>query len=761
MTSQNSTNNKISFFRLMQDDLRHKSWMIVLSVLGSFLAGPVVFLFSISNAVPINNRGIRILTEEEITFYKAQTALHTLEQDSLILMLVIAFLGAMIVGWFGFFYLYNKRMTDLYHSAPVTRRRLFLVSWLNGFLIWLVPSLFFQIFDYAAGAVYIKDGSYLGALTQLTVRNIFYLCLCFLIVYHTCLVAVMLSGNVINAILNTLIYGLFFFAAYFLYLAFMHIFMDHFYLPERMMVSNPTYLLSPLTTPVIMTAYLMSETALREWLWLPVFGALLMALNGILAFFLYKKRPSELAARGLDSKPARILFRTAATVLAGLAFSLFFYEIADRGRMYWMAFGAVFGTALAFGVLNICYHTTFKNIFSHKLQYTGILVFTGALILILTKDLFGYDRYVPSKEAITGLSIQCDSFYGSGDVRYKWADNGLTYRAYNAQPLDELRFTDRDAIYNLLTHAAQGEWSDRYCFHFMVKVFTRFGSYYRQYTIPYADLDYLRPFVESEDYLNEYYAGIQLQFGMPESIDLTSAQGILLELKDPSRIRTLTETLHRDFQEHSTMEDLARSNRMDTANLQYRCDDGRLVTLSYGVSPWYENTLALLKEWYPLQTWDYGDVEIDSIHFSLIGEADGRYTTPLEYLYDYFGYDRNGLSLEAQIHDSYPSGSELPQGSVQETLMHYGWNLDITSPEMIQRIRPYLLMNRYYNLLCEDYVALGNAQLPDETSYRCFIPYGKMPLELIQWLADNITEIRDENDEKIGDVPTEVREIYD
>ncbi len=756
MTSQNSANHNISFFRLLRDDLRHKTWMVALSILGSFLAGPVCVLFVASNS------GRYYTNKEDALLHKMQTSYQLMGGEGILFLLIVAFLGALIVGWFGFRYLYSKRMSDLYHSAPVTRRNLFLVSWLNGLLIWLVPFLVFQCIDCLACALYIGDPSCLGTLVWLTVRSTLFLILCFLIVYHTCLVAVMLSGNVPNAIVNTLIYGLFFIAAYGLWASFMSCFTDFFYLPDSVVQDNLFFVLSPLSTPVAMMVRLINETPFREWVLLPVLGAVLMLLNWVLAFLFYRKRPSELAERGLDNKVVRVFLRAGTSVLSGMAFSLFFYAVTDwRGRRYWMIFGALFGSALAFCILNIIYHTTFKKLLAHKLQYAVTLAVTCALIFALARDIFGYDRYVPKKENITGISLRSVSFTGE-DSSYALGKYGLETRENAWEPSEDLVLTNQEAIYDLLTCAAGNKPNSNYL-PVQVKVYTRFGSYYRQYRIAYEDMDCLRPFIESEEYLNEYYGGIQMQFGMPVSAVLQPSETRDPEITDPERLQTLLEALHQDFREHSSMEDLIRTNRMCSIILRYAGRE-RTVAINYEIPSWYEHTLALLKEWYPMLTWDLGDLEYESIHFSLAHEADSKQTTPLECLYEYFGYSQDGRPLEPPIRksdfalvpsaDSYSSyytsetdtdygilPEAVPEGSANDIseMVIYDWELDIDSPEMLQKLKPYLLMRNYNNPLRNDYVELGKAMLPDETGYRCYIPYGKLPLELIQWLADNVT----------------------
>lgn len=729
MTSQNST-NKISFRNLLRDDLRHKTWMLALSILGSFLTGPILFLYLLSN-----HRRYLNLEEIDLTALKARDCFQYFCTIQLVGQIIIAFIGALIVGWLGFRYLYNKRMVDLYHSSPVSRGRLFRAFWLNGFLIWFVPFLAFELIVGILAILFIGDLSYLGSLCLLLLRNILFLSLCYLIVYHICLAAVMLSGNVVNAILNTLISGLFFLVCFVLYGATMSTFMDRFYLPESHILNNPVYVLSPLVTPIVMAVHLTAETPFADWAWIPVLGTVLMLINGGAAYCFYLKRPSELAERGLDNKFARILLRAAVSLLGGIGFALFFRAIASYNRTVWMLFGAFFGSALAFCVLNISYHSSFKEIFSHKKQYAAVLVCASAIMLSAAFDLFGYDDYIPRKESITGLSLYCSNF--TGDYGYTLRDGKVYITDTSSDPDKNLVFTDQEAIYQLLTAATENTYSG-YTLPIKVRVSTKLGSYYRQYDIAYPALQYLAPFVESEEYLNTYYPVRRLQLGLPKSLRLHPADGRDLILHDREQIRMLMEAFYRDFQEHSAIGELFRSCSASSISCVYDNSNGSTYEANdLAIAPWYENSLNLLKEWYPLVTWDLRDAAITNIRFSKELLQEDTQQTSLECLYNYFGYSRDGVPMEPE-----PKRMESAQSAKKRWLV---WDVELSDPEIWSQLYPYVIIGNYRNRVCDDYVLLGKATLANGSTSKCYVQYGKMPLELIRSLARQ-TQIRSDSD---------------
>ena len=106
--------------------------MLALSILGNMLALPVAYLMRINSH-----------SFSESVYYTYLSWMSNIVEffSELAVGLggVVAIVGAVIVGLAGFRYLFHKNMVDTWHSLPVKRRTLFIISWLNGFLIWFIP----------------------------------------------------------------------------------------------------------------------------------------------------------------------------------------------------------------------------------------------------------------------------------------------------------------------------------------------------------------------------------------------------------------------------------------------------------------------------------------------------------------------------------------------------------------------------------------------------------------------------------------------
>ena len=738
MTSQSSTNKKsISLLGLMREDLHHKTWMLALSILGSFLAGPVACLFAFSEEYGnrnayykiigdqvFNRQGEFLMTLQELRLEHLNVCKHYLCTYHTILMAIIACIGAAIVAILGFRYLYHKQMVDLYHSAPVTRGKLFTAYWLEGFLIWFVPAFVGSLLVFVELAVYM-GGAYLGTIFVTVLLTLLRLSLCFLIVYHVCLVGVMLSGNVLNAILESLTLGLLVFFMTVAVMVLQNVFYSTAYHPDYMQYFHPLYALSPLTTPVLLIYnWSKDSSAIPTMPWHLWGGILLMLVNLALAFFLYQKRRSELSERGLEAKFARIPFRFCISVLGGIFMGLIFHETTRAiTRIGWTAFGVLFGTALTFCVLNVIYHVNFKEVISHKLQYVLVLVTTMVIIFGMFFDLTGFDKRLPKKESITGLSLYVNGL-NDPDCHVVLTKDGFETKSDWDGPSEGLVSRDAGQIYDFLKACIASEGMKSGRFHRLtVKVSTKLGSYYRSYKISDEYLALLEPLVETKEYTETFYPLKSLKFGSPKMVTLSGSLTTDSFIRDPEKIDMLMNAIHQDFEEHLNLSDLLAKSRLFSLSFRYEWNGGTR-SFQYDIPYWYQHTIALVNSWFPNKQWDPDLNEIISLNlYGDLGLLENE--TMHDALYCYYGFDPNGSALSA------PTSASRIYYADHPSYMH--WNFTLTDLDFLKELEPYLIWGYYDEGLTLDYISIGTAEFSSyEGRINCYIQYGKLPADLLK-----------------------------
>lgn len=413
--------SKRLFLKGMKEDLRHCVWMLALSLLGNFLTMPVLWLLRYSD-VELAKTQILMgdMTADQLTeavWGSINMMVDFYREVLLISAGIIAIFGAMIMGLESFRYLQHKSMVDTYHSLPVSRGQLFGIKYVNGLLIWLVPYLICMVLTLAiSGVLLARVGGSRGipCLIMEAGKITIVLLIVYLLIYHLFLLAVMLTGNMINTLVVAAIFGLSALSAYGLVVGFMVTFFRTYY-PLTTGLAAVTYS-SPLAAPVVLLgSYVDEDFLIADGLAPTVLACLVVALVlGVLAWIAYLKRPSERAGKGLDLWWIAGPLRLFVGIMGGMGGWLFMYHLVGgnnaAGRTAWSVFGALLTGILIYGVLDVAFSMDFKSFFRHKWSMGGTVAVTLLICFGFQGDWMGYDLYLPETERIRAVSIDCRTY---------------------------------------------------------------------------------------------------------------------------------------------------------------------------------------------------------------------------------------------------------------------------------------------------------------------------------------------------------------
>lgn len=520
--------SKHCFFNMLREDFRHKLWMLALSVLGNLLAMPVLFLISVGNDA-------QYMTDDAWRVFGQIQALPEFFQIGVSISGgIVALSGALITGFFGFRFVFHRNMADTYHSLPVRRKTLFLVNWLNGFLIWFVPFLISVCVALALGIGRLGtlkgrlEGAALTAeqrqslpmlptgseLALQALVSVLALTVAFLLVYHLVLLAVMLCGNLLNAMVTAAVLGVGALIVYGLALSFCILYFDTFVSAVAQGHRIVVYA-SPCASAVNLLyqrvdAFDSGETAV---FWISCVKNLLLTLGLLaLSFIACLKRPSELAEQGLRLKPVRFLMLVTVSLAAAMSGWLVFWLIGGE-LLGWAVFGAVLTGVLAFGVMDIIFSMEFKAFFAHRVLM-GLTAAAGVFIgLLFHYDWIGFDRYLPAEEKIAEISVY-SSRHGTGLYEHYYGGDVLDEN----HPLNRMHFTDADLAYAFLKSAVDSvdavsaagtkvvDPDDERLYvqdNILVKVTLKNGgTYYRSYRMSHENSEQAGPLFTDAEYLN-------------------------------------------------------------------------------------------------------------------------------------------------------------------------------------------------------------------------------------------------------------------
>ncbi|MCM1155003.1 MAG: DUF6449 domain-containing protein [Roseburia sp.] len=349
----------------------------------------------------------------------------------------------------GFSYLHSRKKLDFYQSVPVSARHRFLVIYSNGLFIYLLPAI-------AASLIAILMGAAQGALTGGAIAEWALAMLAdftyFLIVYNISILAVMLTGNIVItgfAAITLLFIGLAidqigqelkrdFFRS--LDYAFMRhdntscIVMDYLY---RMQEFKKMLSLSEITSGVLLLSI--------KWL-----AAALVIL--LIAYFCYKKRPSEAAGQAIAIRPVKPFAKIiiSATIGAGVCCLL---DDVTYSNIPIIILGMIGATLFISALMEVIYEFDIRAAYKHLIS-TGIAV-TAVIVVfgIHYFDIFGYDSYVPEVDEVESVAVDL------GPYQYYWGyderDGGVIYLDPTFYLRENMFLTDIEAICKLAEKSTQ------------------------------------------------------------------------------------------------------------------------------------------------------------------------------------------------------------------------------------------------------------------------------------------------------------------
>ena len=383
------------FYNLMREDLKKKSWIIVVALITFIFINPVHALMVIEGMYQNTYLTQEILVKSIQYYLSAGYFGNT----------VLPAILAIVLGIIGFSYLFSKKKVDLYHSIPVRRNKLFFSSYLNGILIYIGVYLVTQlltIMTIAMQGLMTADGWKIAGMTFLgtTIHFLFF--------YHVTIIAVMLTGNMlvcVAAVMTLLFYGPMicqlidgFFSHYFAtYYA------DY--------TGGNSWLIMPFVSPVSSLIYYSTVSDGEKGnIGLGLLAAFLIAAALlVVAVLLYRKRPSEVAGRALTYKISEPIIRILVVIPVAMLGGLYIQNMSNGSSGLWFWFGLLFVGIICHVAMEIVYRFDFNEGFNHKLQLAASLAVASLMALCIQYDWMGYDRYIPSENQIASAAVSFQS----------------------------------------------------------------------------------------------------------------------------------------------------------------------------------------------------------------------------------------------------------------------------------------------------------------------------------------------------------------
>lgn len=647
--------SKISFSKLLKEDIRHRGWLAALSCI-LLLSGQTVYtLLSLENQ--LSGYSSQNYTMIQSIFPGMLNGSHTW------LLAGLLFLLAVLCAATGFSYLHTPEKVDFYHSLPLKRMQWFRVSYTGGLLIFLVPYLVSSFCTLLAGSVK-------GIMNS---EVLFYSCiavlggiLAFLVIYHTTIFAMMLTGKIVTGILAALVLSYYGTMICKLLSGLTRCFFDTYYYNSVPFTS----ILSGYASPSVLFFNLLNTTAANDlseetaqsgvYLFVRLFstesisGNLLLllvlilaflAVSGVLSVLLYQKRRSEAAGNALAFPKTAPLIKVLIAVPTSLYIGLFTNYLFSSSRK-WVILVSIVSVFLLCGIIEFIYHMDLRRLLAGKYSSLAAICGVIAILCILHFDLVGYDSWLPEEQSLESMSFYTDSI--SGYFSYP-TDSG--YSSYmDLLEEDACQVADFAPLYGLaqegIANTEAGITADTVyaedSSYDYINISLRFNekrgkTSYRSYAVRRDHmLEALSALCQDEDYRKALFPvfyldydniiGIQLNdiYDQPASLELTrEQQDALLDAYKKDVLAVDSADLQAESPLGELFVEVPDTNLMSTESYQYKEDLYTWTITQFYLYESYENTLRLLDEYgYSLRTEINPDDVSSMIRIETLSEGD-------------------------------------------------------------------------------------------------------------------------------------------
>lgn len=359
--------------------------------------------------------------------------------------------GGVLCAVEGFSWIYSRKKIDMYLCQPITAGRRFLMTYLNGILIYFIPYLVSLIL---ALLVLSGAGAATGALFVNVLFTIPSALVYFLAVYNLTLAAMMISGKRGMAgffILMGFLYDLLLRATFESYCAT--------YFSTYAVRDGRKQFLSPIWRMVTMldrslfawgtevvTVSDVTQKLIRPFL--PEVFVLLVeaAVFGLIAYNCYKKRPMEAVSQAVAFQRVKGPVKVLLMVIAGLLGSACFCDVSGSKGFFIAFSGLLLGTLFCQALLEIVYAGDLKAFLRHKRSFAAGAAAAVLAYLFFALDLSGYNTWVPDAQEVESAAIE---IYFGNNYCFDHVDEKGILTWVDTYGIDTMKMTDVSGVLSL------------------------------------------------------------------------------------------------------------------------------------------------------------------------------------------------------------------------------------------------------------------------------------------------------------------------
>ena len=418
--------SKISCFKLIREDIRHRGWYAALAGVVLFLLMPVnalLYLGRLLDSSPGYTFASDLLREQLLSHFPG------LINGSWRALLEMAIAGlAVLCALSGFAHIHSREKLDFFHALPAKRGTWFAVTVFSGWLMFLIPYAVCTGLTIAVGAA---QGAMTVPLFLLCLRAFAEGVLAFLVIYATGILAAVLTGRTMLSLLGTLAVAVYPFLVIGLITALQALFFASYYSGSGSIADRLAGWLSPALIFYRLTGgSFLTDQAGAACLTAALLTAALLAAAAVL----YRFYRSEAAGSALAFRAAAPVFKVLLCIPGSIFLSMMVQNFAGVSGVSWTIGLSLLIVVILCGVMEFLYQQDLKLLLRGWRSSLISIAGTAAVLLFLQFDLAGYDTWLPEEDQVESMTFRPDSLEQYFQY-YQYPDSFFEETGGSAEPL--------------------------------------------------------------------------------------------------------------------------------------------------------------------------------------------------------------------------------------------------------------------------------------------------------------------------------------
>ncbi len=643
--------SKISYIKLIREDIRRRGWLAALTGIILFLLMPVYSLLWLDSFLrSVSDYALHPEMFQEQLFTSVPGLISGYMSSFLP---VTIFCLAVLSALSGFSFLHSRERLDFFHAFPVKRSQWFSVTCAASFIMFFVPYAVCSALVAAAAASRGVMSAVLAAKCAAAFGDGL---LAWLMIFLACVLAVMLTGRTITALLASLAVAVYPFLVMSLFTALKSTFFETFYLSSESITDQLAIYLSPFAVFTALTSSGAQSGLIAARITAAVICAVLLAAS----FLLYRFYPSEAAGNALSFPATAAVFKVLICIPVSLFFSLMIQNFTGVSGTSWTIGLSMLIVVILCAIIEFIYQQDLRLLLKGWRSSLISIAGTALILIFLQFDLAGYDTWRPAADRVDSISFRPDSFLSYFPYQDTDADNSspLLYAVFtdDIDPLYQLALSGIENLESgispqtLYQSPDDSETAENYINAVFCYRMNSGRTVLRQYCIDYTQAqDTLAHLCEDETYRRSLFPIFQTDRDSIHSIAVTDVYGTEqpLHLTKEQQNGLLDayekDILSADIQEMDSQTPLGqltlyRPDRsiaytteavsVDSRSGSGASDTADLIsTTGFYIYPDYVHTLDYLKEcgYVPRTEIAPGDVESIDLYLSAESVQSGKY----------------------------------------------------------------------------------------------------------------------------------------